>query len=83
MYNSYEGKEKDIMAHENARAGYSKLFTAQVLSLIAALCTLLMLIPVHGISSMNSTFRTAISEKSTLGNFKAYDIFIPPLPGKI
>lgn len=48
MYDSYERKEKDIMAHENARAGYSKLFTAEVLSLIAALCSLLMLIPVVG-----------------------------------
>lgn len=33
------------MAHENARAGFSKLFTAQILSIIAACCSLLTLIP--------------------------------------
>ncbi len=33
------------MAHENARAGFGKLFTAQVLGIIAAFCSLLTLIP--------------------------------------
>lgn len=36
------------MTHENARAGFSKLFTAQILGLIAACCSLLTLIPVVG-----------------------------------
>ena len=33
------------MVHENARAGFGKLFTAQVLGIIAAFCSLLTLIP--------------------------------------
>ncbi len=33
------------MAHENARAGFGKLFTAQILGIIAAFCSLLTLIP--------------------------------------
>ncbi len=36
------------MAHENARAGFGKLFTAQILGIIAAFCSLLTLIPVLG-----------------------------------
>jgi hypothetical protein len=34
-----------VMVHENARAGFGKLFTAQVLGIIAAFCSLLTLIP--------------------------------------
>ena len=36
------------MVHENARAGFGKLFTAQILGIIAAFCSLLTLIPVVG-----------------------------------